>query len=188
MLFEGLDRIKRSAIMTTIILMITGNILLILPESILPLFNHVVGFALTVFSVVSVFHFLSSKKALIHYIYLALGLLGGLLGLIFLVFQDVFNQILVWLVCVLPIIMGLYGIYHALVFARRSGRKGWWILIVLSVILIVFGGFIFYNPWFDSTDGRMRVIGGTLMYTAVVSALRLIWLWPVQKEKGGKNA
>ena len=31
MLFEGLDRLKRSAILSTIILMITGNILLVLP-------------------------------------------------------------------------------------------------------------------------------------------------------------
>ena len=60
MLFEGLDRIKRSAIMTTIILMIVGNILLVLPESILPFFNEVMGFALLVVAVVSAFQFLSA--------------------------------------------------------------------------------------------------------------------------------
>ncbi len=188
MLFEGLDRIKRSAVMTTIILMVTGNTLLILPENILPLFNHAIGFMLLVYSVVSVFNFLSSRKALIHYIYLTIGLLGGLLGIIFLVFQDAFNRILIWLVCLLPVFVGIYGIYHALMFARRSGRKGWWILIILSLVLIVFGGFIYYNPWFDSDIGRMRIVGGTLMYSAIVSALRLIWLWPVRKAEGGENS
>ncbi len=184
MLFEGLDRIKRRAIMTTIILMITGNVLMILPESILPLLNQAIGFVLLVFSVVSVFHYLSSKKALIHYIRLAVGLLGGLLGIMFIVFRNAFNQILIWLVCALPILIGLYGIWHALIYARRSGRRGWWVLIVLSAVLIIFGGFIFYNPWFDSTVSRMRIVGGTLMYTAVVSVLRLIWLWPVRKAEG----
>ncbi len=188
MLFEGLDRIKRSAVMTTIILIITGNILLILPEDLLPGFNYVIGFVLLVFSVVSVFHFLSGRKALIHYINLTIGLLCGLLGMVFLVFQDVFNQILVWLVCLLPVAVGLYGIYHAFLFARRSGRKGWWILIVLSFLLIAFGGFIFYNPWFDTTVARMRIVGGTLMYTAVVSALCLIWLWPVRNTGEGEKA
>lgn len=187
MLFEGLDRIKRSAIMTTIILMIVGNILLVLPESILPFFNEVMGFALLVVAVVSAFQFLSSRRALIHYIYLTLGLLCGVLGICLLVFEGLLTRILIWMVCVFPILSGLYGIYHALVFARRSGQKGWWTLIVLSFALIVFGGFVFYNPWMESTVGTMRIIGGTLMYTALVSGLRLIWLWPVHNQKGGKN-
>ncbi len=184
MLFEGLDRIKRSAIMTTITLMIAGNVLLVLPESILPFFGEIMGFALLVVAVVSIFHYLASKKALIHYIYLTLGLLFGLLGICLLVFEGLLTRILVWLVCVFPILGGLYGIFHAFVFARRSGRKGWWILIVLSLALIVFGGFVFYNPWMESTVGTMRIIGGTLMYTAIVSGLRLIWIWPVQKKEG----
>ena len=181
MLFEGLDRLKRSAILSTIILMITGNILLVLPDSVLPFINELLGFALLVVSVVSIFNYLASKKALIHYIYLSIGLFCGMIGICFLVFEGLLTQLLIWMVCVFPVISGLYGIYHALMFARRSGRKGWWILIALSLALIVFGGFVFYNPWMDSTTGTMRIIGGTMMYTAIVSGLRLIWLWPVQK-------
>ena len=104
-----------------------------------------------------------------------------MIGICFLVFEGLLTQLLIWMVCVFPVISGLHGIYHALMFARRSGRKGWWILIALSLALIVFGGFVFYNPWMDSTTGTMRIIGGTMMYTAIVSGLRLIWLWPVQK-------
>lgn len=188
MLFEGLDRIKRSAIMTTIVLMIAGNILLMLPSDILPFFNEIMGFALLVGAVVSIFHFLASKKALIHYIYLTIGLLVGVLGFGFLIFDGLLTIILLWMVCVFPILSGVYGIYHALVFARRSGRRGWWILIVLSAALIVFGGFVFYNPWTSSTEGTMRVIGGTLMYTAIISGLRLVWLWPIKKKEGGQEA
>lgn len=188
MLFEGLDRFKRSAVMTTIILMIAGNILLVLPDSILPYFNELAGFALLVAALVSIFQFLSSRKALIHYISLTVGLICGMLGLFFLVFEDLLTRILIWLVCVFPIVGGLYGIYHALMFARRSGRRGWWILIVMSLALVAFGGFVFYNPWFDSTLARMRVIGATLMYTSVVSGLRLIWLWPIKKSKGEEHA
>ncbi len=187
MLFEGLDRIKRSAIMTTIILMLSGNILLLLPESIIPFFNELIGFTLMVAAVVSIFNFLSSKRALIHYINLTLGLLSGMLGLCFLVFEGLLTQILIWLVFGFPLISGLYGIYHALVFARRSGRRGWWILIILSAALLVFAGFVFLNPWMGTTTGTMRVIGGTLMYTALVSGLRLVWLWPIQKPEGGQT-
>ncbi|MCR5295368.1 MAG: DUF308 domain-containing protein [Lachnospiraceae bacterium] len=188
MLFEGLDRIKRSAIMSTIILMIAGNILLMLPSDILPFFNEIMGFALLVTAVLSIFHYLASKKALIHYVYLTIGLLAGMLGLCLLIFEGLLTAILLWMVCIFPILSGLYGIYHALVFARRSGRRGWWILIVLSAALIVFGGFVFYNPWMDSTEGTMRIIGGTMMYTAIISGLRLVWLWPIKKKEGGQEA
>ena len=188
MLFEGLDRLKRSAVLTTILLVFAGNVLLVLPESVLPFFNAMMGFALLVVSMVSIFDFLSSRKALIHYISLTFGLLCGLLGLLFLVFEGLLTDMLVWLVCVVPVVDGVYGICHALLFARRSGRRGWWILLILSAALIVFGGFVFYNPWMDTTIGRMRVIGGTLMYSAVVSGLRLIWLWPVRRTEGGQAA
>ncbi|MCR5404066.1 MAG: DUF308 domain-containing protein [Butyrivibrio sp.] len=184
MIFESLDRMKRSAIMTTIVLMVAGNVLMVLPNSILPLLNHLIGFLLLVYAALSVFHFMSSKKALIHYINLTIGLFGGLVGIVFLSLEEAFMNIMIALVCILPILLGLFGIYHAFAFARRSGRRGWWILVVLSSALVAFGGFIFYNPWVGSTVGTIRLIGGTLMYTAMVSALSLIWLWPIQKERG----
>ena len=87
MLFEGLDRLKRSAILSTIILMITGNILLVLPDSVLPFFNELLGFALLVVSVVSIFNYLASKKALIHYIYLSIGLFCGMIGICFSIYS-----------------------------------------------------------------------------------------------------
>ena len=179
MLFKGLDRLKRSAIMTTIVLMFIGNILLIIPEAYFPFLGAALGFSLLVVLVVEIFNFISSPRALIHYIYLALGLLAGLFGIMLFIFDDLLLQLLTWLVSVIPILLGAYGIYHAFAFARRSGRKGWWLLIVLSALLMVFGGFIFYNPWMESTQAVIQVIGGTLMYSAFLSALRLIWIWPI---------
>lgn len=39
MIFEGLDRIKRNVIMSTIVLMIAGNLLLVIPDDLLPYFS-----------------------------------------------------------------------------------------------------------------------------------------------------
>ena len=66
MLFHGLDKLKRSAIMTTIILMFIGNILLVLPEGALTFLGGAVGFVLLVVSVVMILNFIGSPKALIH--------------------------------------------------------------------------------------------------------------------------
>ena len=172
--------------MTTIVLIFIGNILLLIPEGYIPLLERAIGFVLLVVSLVSVFNFMSSKKALIHFISLFFGLLACLFGFLFFTFDNLLVMMLKWLVGLVPFIAGIYGIYHALAFARRSGRKGWWILIVLSAFLFIFGGFAIFNPWAYSTQAEMQVIGGTLMYSALVSALRLIWIWPIQKEKKGE--
>ena len=181
MLFRELDKLKRSTIMTTNILMFIGLVLLVVPEGYIPFLSHALGYVLLVVLVISILDFISSAKALIHYIYLFLGMLAGSFGLMFLLFDGMLMQILSWLVSLIPIISGIYGIYYALVFARRSGRKGWWVLILMSGSLIIFGGFIFFNPWKYSTVAVMQVIGGTLLFSAFVSALRLIW--PLHKEK-----
>ena len=181
MLFKGLDRLKRSVIMTTIILMFVGNILLILPEEYIPMLGSALGFALLVWFVLAIFNFLGSSRALIHYIYLAVGLFIGICGVMLLVFDNLLVMVLSWLVGTLPIVAGFYGVYHAFAFARRSGRRGWWILVLLSSCLIVFGGVVFWNPWMENTHAVMQVTGGAMMYSAFVSALSLIWIWPIRK-------
>lgn len=183
MLFNELDKLKRSAIMSSIILMFVGALLLILPITILDLFNNLLGFACLVTFVVILLIFISSKKALINFIKLFIGLLFGILGFILLVFDYFLITTLGLLVGLIPIISGVYGIVHAILFARVSGRKGWWLLIILSVLLIGFGVFQFWNPWMTSSEGMIKVIGGTLMATSVISALRLIWIWPIQNNK-----
>lgn len=182
MLFNELDKLKRSAIMTTIVLMFIGHILLVIPESYISVIGGALGFGLLVTACMVLFHFIGSRKALVHYIELTLGLFSGLLGVLIFVFDDLILKILSWLVATVPIILGFYGIYHALAFARRTGRRGWWILIVLSAVLLIFGSITFVHPWMDSPRAVMQVMGGTLMYSAFVSALRLVWLWPTRQD------
>ena len=183
MLFDELDKLKRSAIMTSIVLMFIGVLLLIIPLTIFDLFNNLLGFALIVTFVVIALDFLTSKKAIINYIIFVFGMILGTLGFVLLIFEAFLISILYILVGLIPIIGGLYGVVHALLFARTSGKKGWWILIILGLVLIAFGVVQFINPWNDTTEGIVKVIGGTLMATSLISGLRLFWLWPIQSSK-----
>lgn len=180
MLFEGLDNLKRTSLMTIIIFVFLGNLLLVMPESYIPLLSHALGFCLLVILALTIFGFLSSSRALINYLKLSLGLIAGITGVMLFAFDDVFVSALSWLVGTIPILLGAFGIYQALVFARRSGRRGWWVLIILSVALMCFGGVVFWNPWMDDAQGMLRVIGGTLMFSAVACAISLIWVWPTR--------
>lgn len=182
MLFQGLDKLKRSVLMTTFVLMFIGVLLMILPESMISFFGKALGFGLLVALVFDGLYFLSSPKALIHYILLALGLLAGLLGVALLAFEDLLVRTFSWLIGTVPLLLGIYGIYHALVFARRSKRKGWWVLILLSALLIAFGSVVFWNPWTGNPRASMQIMGGSLLFSALVSALSLIWIWPIHRE------
>ena len=141
-------------------------------------------------AIVMVFDFLSSKKSLMDYIKFVGALLLGFAGVSALIFRDNIMLVLAWLFGFLMILDGLRTFIHSLTFARRSERKGWWVLSILSALMMVAGIMLFVNLWFRTTESLIKVIGGTVMFSAIMSGLRLIWTWPVRKEKeieGGKN-
>ena len=94
--------------------------------------------------------------------------------------------VLNWLVGTLPILFGGYGLYHALTYARRSGRKGWGFLVILDCLLLIFGTILFANPWADDPRKVLYVTAGTLFYSSLVYAISLLWIWPFRQDVGGE--
>lgn len=182
MLFKELDKLKRDAIMAAIILMIIGILFIIIPSDYVTFAGGAIGFALLVVCAASVFDFAGSTKALIHYIKLAVGLLAGLIGIELFIFEELFIMTLSWLVGTIPIILGIIEIFYAVIFAKRSKRRGWWVLVILSSLLVLFGIFVFINPWIKGTQVFMQVIGCSLLYSSVIYLLSLIWIWPMHRE------
>lgn len=184
MLFNSLDRLKRTMVMSIIFLMFTGLTMFVVPVSFVPILGQGLGFALIVFAILSIVKFIDSNKALIHYIRLFIGLLLGLLGIMLFAIDGLFLSLLNWLVGTLPILLGAIGLYHALTYARRSGRKGWGIPVFLNCLLLLFGTILFWNPWKDDPQKILYVIGGTLFYSALVYIISLFWIWPFQQSDG----
>ena len=126
MLFNSLNNLKRSMIMMIICLSFAGLTMFVVPTSYIPALGKILGVFFLVLSILKILDFVSSKKAMINYIGLTLGLLAGLFGILLFSIDGLFLTLLNWLTGTLPIILGIVGLYHALAFARRSGRKGWW--------------------------------------------------------------
>ena len=181
MIFEGLNSLRRSAIMTAIILLAFGVVLLMLPEKFLPSLIVAGGSVTIISSLELIFDFLSSKKALINFIYLTGAIALLIAGIAVLIFQDDVLFTLGFFLGLFLILTGIHGIIHAWVYARRSERKGWWSLIPLYVIQILFGIFIMANPWWHEQARFKQVIGWAIVFSAIVSSLRLIWVWPIRK-------
>ena len=182
MIFEGLNSLRRNAIMTSIVLLSFGIVLLMLPELYLQPLIEGLGAAMIIISLGMIFDFLHSNRSLIHFIILTGALALGIAGIAVLIFQDDVLFVLGAMFGIILVIAGLQGICHAWVYARRSQRKGWWILIPAYVLLIASGFVIFFNPWWDEPSAFKQVIGITIVLSSIVSALRLIWVWPIRKD------
>ena len=129
--------------------------------------------------------FFSGKKSLMDYLKLVLALALGIIGVCVLVFKSDIMRVLAGLFSFLLVLDGARTLYHSLTYARRSGRNGWWVLTILSLLLIGAGVVLFVNPLWNTPDMLMKVIGCAVLFSAVVSGIRLIWTWPLRKAKGG---
>jgi len=183
MLFQTLDKLKRQSILATILMMAFGVFILICPESYVNILVVTVGYGMVIFAIVEMLEFISSKKAPIHYIIFTGALIIAFLGVFILIYNQDLLKALGWLFGFVLVQDGLFTLLNALLFARRSNRKGWWLLIVLAVVLMTLGVLIFVNPWWDSPTMLTKVIGGALLFSAFVSTLRLIWVWPFKNGK-----
>ena len=185
MLFNTLDTLKRKMVMMIIFFLFTGLTMFVIPVSYIPVLGKAFGFCLLCLSILTILDFLGSKKGLIHYVKLSLGLFAGLAGISFFTVDGLFLWLLNWLTGTLPILLGAISLYYALTYLRRSGRKGWWVFAILSCLLLLFGTILFINPWAKDERSVLWVIGGTLFYSAVVYIICLFWIWPFQQKDSG---
>lgn len=180
MLFEELGRLKRNSIMLAVILAAVGIVMVICPETYIGFLIGALGVVMLIAAVVLVLDFISSKKALLNFVMLTLALVLAIIGTMILIAEINTLYAIAWIFGILLIISGLHSLFHTLTFARRSGRKGWGVLVPLSLLTVIAGVVIIWNPWWSIPSDLMMIIGWTVVYAAVVSALRLIWIWPIK--------
>ncbi|MBQ6554107.1 MAG: DUF308 domain-containing protein [Firmicutes bacterium] len=188
MLFQTLDKIKTHSILMSILLMALGVVLLLCPEDYINSLISVFGYAMIVYAVVTILDFITGKMSLIHYISFTWALIVGIVGMSVLAFTDNVLHELGLLFGFLLVIDGGHSMFHAFTYARMSQRRGWSVLAVLSALLIIMGIAIFvssivFSHIFNSPVSLLRVIGFTTLFSALVSMLRLIWVWPLRYSK-----
>ena len=187
MLFESLDKLKRNSIMTSILLVALGAVIMICPDQYIGSLTLLFGYTLVIIAIVMILNFFSGKKSLMEYLKFTGALVLGIVGICVLVFRDDIMLVLAWLFGFLLVLDGARTMIHSFTYARRSRRKGWWVLTILSVLLITAGVVLFVNLWWDTPDMLMKAIGCAVFYSAIVSGIRLIWTWPLRNAQGGSE-
>lgn len=180
MIFQELNRLKRNSIMSAVVLMAIGIIMVICPDPYITSLINLLGVIMLVAAVVMALEFISSKKALIHFLWLTLALILVIVGTLILIFEIDTLYAISWIFGIFLILYGLYCLLHALTFARRAERKAWWLLIPLSAALIVLGIIAIWNPRWETPGELLTTTGWMIVFAAIISVLRLIWIWPVK--------
>ncbi len=193
MLLDAVSKIKRHSILTSILLMCLGVVMLLCPEKYVSTLIMVAGYGMIVYAMEQALEFIGKKGSLMSSITFVISIVVGLVGVAVLVYQEDVLKVLSWIFGLLLIVEGGNSIYYAFTFARRSGRKGWSILVIVASVLIIAGillilGVIFFSfAAFRTPVFLMKLIGVAVMFSAIFSVLRLLWIWPVKKG-GEENA
>ena len=184
MLFEELSKIKRSSIMTSIILAAVGIVMILCPPQYVDSLVAVLGYGMVIGAVVMMLNYITAKKSLMNCIKFGCALVMLLLGIAVLVFDNI--VLLIGVVFGLVLVAdGLITMINTWMYARRAKLKGWWLLILLSLLLIAGGLVILVNPWWNETMKLFDVIGAMLLFSALVGIVRLIIIWPLKDEEEG---
>ena len=187
MLLDAVSKIKRHSILVAILLMSLSIVLLLCPEKYIPALIMAAGYGMIIYSLEQGLEFLVKKSSLMSSITFVIAIFVGLIGIAVLIYQEDVLSVLSWVFGLLLILEGGNSIYYAFTFARRSGRKGWSILVIVASLLIAAGlvlilGVIFFSfAAFKTPLFLMRMIGVAVMFSAVFSLIRLLWIWPVKK-------
>ena len=182
MLFQELGKMKRTWIMTSIVLIVIGVVMMMCPIRYMSILVSALGYVLLVLATVIVLNFLSSKKVLIDYVTLTIGLGIGLLGLFVETQRENVLPMLSLIFGIVLIVEGISDLLNAFIYARRAGRAAWWVLALLSLLTILFGVILFLNPWWETSSVLKMVIGGMLFFSSLVSIIRTVLTWPFRNE------
>ena len=180
MLFEVLDKLKQQTIISSVVMMMLGLLMLIIPADYDWTLVNVLGYVVIILGAVMVWDFIGSPKKLSSCITFIIALLLILLGIFILVSGDDILKVLSVLFGILLMVDGLHSGLHAWMYARRSGRKWWWVLLLLSILLFAAGIVILNNPWWHTPHSFVKVIGGVILFAAVTGLIRLILVWPIR--------
>ena len=181
MLFEVLDKLKQQTVISTILLMLLGLFMLVIPVDYDITLVHILAYVIILLGSVMVWDFIAGDKKLVSCIIFTCALLLILLGTYILVSGDDILKVLSVLFGILLLIDGLHSALHAWMYARRAGKKWWGVLLFLSILLVVAGVVILNNPWWHTAHSFVKVIGGVILFAAVTGIIRLILVWPIRK-------
>ena len=182
MLFESLNKIKRMSLVSSIVLITIGIFLVIWPEDQIALLMEIIGILMLVAAVLLFFNHLASKKTMMDYVLFTAALVLGIVGVVIITFKIETIYVLSWILGIIIAMDGIHGLIHTLVFARRSHKKWWGVLLPLALLLLFNGLLIIIHPLCKTPEALKTMMGWIIVASSVIGIIRMIWVWPIRDE------
>lgn len=154
---------KKSGIITPIILLVLGLVLLIVPGSVINIVIRVFGAIIMISGVVSVYQMIKESNTNYELVY---GVLMCILGLVFVSSPSVIASII-------PTILGIWFIIEAstklqYVLALRSMNAPLWIRpLIVNILMLILGLVLIFNP-FKGAETILRIVAIFIVIYAVL--------------------
>ena len=160
---NGFEKLSKNNMLLSAVMVVLGLVLFIWPGKTLTLVARVLGAALLVGAAISGWNWYRERHVVgATYVNLAIAIACLVLGVVVLAAPKGVVSLLPRIIGIAVALNGILNLAQALD-QRRAGYDRWAASLVMAVITILAGGFIFFHA-FGAMKAAVMVIGGILVY------------------------
>ena len=178
-LFKKLKGIRNEMIIMAVVLILAGLFMVLFPNTSGKLICRGVGAILCIWGAMRLIGYFRNSEVLGSFGLVQGAALAGF-GLYILIRPQIIEVFLTTVFAIVIIVDGLLKMQYALDF-RRLNVRNWWIELVCSVIMIILGAVVLFNP-FATVAAVMLFIGIVLVFEGAWDLVSVLYISKLAKE------
>lgn len=174
---KSIQNARNNLVISSIILCITGLIFMIFSETMVNMIGWILGSILCIIGIVQMIGYIRSRTSVMP---LLVSIISLVVGVLLFMHPG-------WVMSLLSVIIGIYILIEAalkikvVVEAKKQAAKGWWVLLIVTIIGIAMGILLIVNP-FGISRAFMFVLGLAFLISGVLDLIQAIYTKKILKE------
>lgn len=174
---KSIQNARNNLVISSIILCITGLIFMIFSETMVNMIGWILGSILCIIGIVQMIGYIRSRTSVMP---LLVSIISLVVGVLLFMHPG-------WVMSLLSVIIGIYILIEAalkikvVVEAKKQAAKGWWVLLIVTLIGIAMGILLIVNP-FGISRAFMFVLGLAFLISGVLDLIQAIYTKKILKE------
>lgn len=174
---KSIQNARNNLVISSIILCITGLIFMIFSETMVNMIGWILGSILCIIGIVQMIGYIRSRTSVMS---LLVSIISLVVGVLLFMHPG-------WVMSLLSVIIGIYILIEAalkikvVVEAKKQAAKGWWVLLIVTLIGITMGILLIVNP-FGISRAFMFVLGLAFLISGVLDLIQAIYTKKILKE------
>lgn len=174
---KSIQNARNNLVISSIILCITGLVFMIFSETMVNMIGWILGGILCIIGIVQMIGYIRSRTSVMP---LLVSIISLVVGVLLFMHPG-------WVMSLLSVIIGIYILIEAalkikvVVEAKKQAAKGWWVLLIVTLIGITMGILLIVNP-FGISRAFMFVLGLAFLISGVLDLIQAIYTKKILKE------